>query len=102
MSQVDILTTNYITVPTPLIQLYEYSITQFICDVAHFPLAIKSLHLLLTEILTVAQVAVSHIKLVHSTGAGLTKMQLAKVVITSTLVLAACVEGLAEGKDYVL
>ena len=67
-----------------------------------FPLAIKSLHLLLTDILTVAQVAVSYIKLVHSTSAGLTRMQLAKVVITSTLVLVACVEGLPEGKDYVL
>ena len=29
-------------------------------------------------------------------------MQLAKVVITSALVLAACVEGLPDGKDCVL
>ena len=29
-------------------------------------------------------------------------MQLAKVVITSALVLAACAEGLPEGKDCVL
>ena len=43
MSQVDMLTTNYITVDTPLIQLYEYySITQkFICDVARFSTGYK-------------------------------------------------------------
>ena len=35
---------------------------------------------------TVSQVAVSHIKLFHSTGAGRTRMQLAKVVIASDLV----------------
>ena len=50
-----------------------------------FPLGIKSLHLLLTDILTVAQVAVSHIKPFHSTGAGVTRMQPAKVVIASVL-----------------
>ena len=58
--------------------------------------------MLLTDILTVAQIAVSHIKLFHSTGAGRTRMQLAKVVITSALVLAACAEGLPEGKRCVL
>ena len=41
----------------------------------------------------------SHIKLFHSTGTGRTRMQLAKVVITSALVLAACAEGLPEGKS---
>ena len=35
--------------------------------------------------------------LIHSTGAGITRMQLAKVVITIVLVLAACAEGLPEG-----
>ena len=40
----------------------------------------------------------SHIKLFHSTGAGITRMQLAKVVIASALVLAACVKALPEGK----
>ena len=55
--------------------------------------------MLLTVILTVAQIAVSHVKLFHSTGAGITRMQLAKVVvITSALVLAACTEGLPGGK----
>ena len=39
----------------------------------------------------------SHIKLYHSTGAGRARMQLAKVVITSVLVLAICSEGLPEG-----
>ena len=43
-----------------------------------------------------------YIKLFHSTGARITTMQLAKVVITSALVLAACAEGLPEGKDCVL
>ena len=65
-----------------------------------FPLAIKSLHLLLTDILTVAQVAVvpyQHIKLFHRIGAGRTRMQLAKVMITSALVLAVCAEGLPKG-----
>ena len=62
---------------------------------------------MLTDILTVAQVAqvaVSHIniKQFHSTGAGLTRMQLAKVVITSTLIIAACVDRLPEGKGCVL
>ena len=61
-----------------------------------FPLAIK-----ITDILTVAQVA-GRLKLFHSIGAGLTRMQLAKVVIASALVLAACVEGLPEGKRCVL
>ena len=46
----------------------------------------------------VAQVAVSHIKLYHSTGAGITRMQPAKVVIASVLIFAARSEGLPEGK----
>ena len=44
----------------------------------------------------------SHIHLFHSTGAGRTRMQLAKVVIASVLVLAGCAEGLPEGKGCVL
>ena len=44
----------------------------------------------------------SHIKLFHSTGAGVTRMQLVKVVITSVLVFAACAEGLCKGKGCVL
>ena len=35
----------------------------------------------------------SHIKLFHSTGAGRTRMKLAKVVIACALVFAACAEG---------
>ena len=103
MSQVDTLTVNYIIVHMPMIQPYEYySTTQkSIHDVAWFSTGYKSLHLF-TDILTVAQVAVSHIKLFHSTSAGVTRMQLAKVVITSVLVLAACAEGLPEGKSCVL
>ena len=62
-------------------------------------LAIKPLHFLLTDILTVAQVAVISY---HSTGAGRTRMQLAKVVITSILILVASAEGWPEGKDCVL
>ena len=60
---------------------------------------------LFTDILTVAQVAqvaVSHIKLFHRTGAERSRMQLAKVVITSTLIIAACVDRLPEGKSCVL
>ena len=41
---------------------------------------------MLTDILTVTQVAASHIKLFHSSGAGRTRMQLAKVVVASVLV----------------
>ena len=44
----------------------------------------------------------SHIKLFHSTGAGRARMQLAKVVTASALVLAGCAEGLPEGKGCVL
>ena len=44
----------------------------------------------------------SHIKLFHSTGAGVKGMQLAKVVITSALDIAARAEGLPEGEDCVL
>ena len=63
----------------------------------------KPLHLLLTDILTVSQVAVSHIKLFHSTSTGVTRMQLAKVVvIANALFFAACSEGLPGGKDCVL
>ena len=58
----------------------------------------KPPYLLLTDILTVAQVAVSRIKLFHSTGAGVTRMQLAKVVIASVLILAVHAERLPEGK----
>ena len=39
---------------------------------------------------------------INSTSAGSTRMQLAKVMIASVLVLAACAEGLPEGKTYVL
>ena len=55
---------------------------------------------MLTDILTVAQVAVSHIKLFHSTGAGITRMQLAKVVIASVLIFVVHAERLPEGKKY--
>ena len=44
----------------------------------------------------------SHIELFHSTGAGVTRMQLAKVVIASVLVIAVCAEGLPEGSDCLL
>ena len=53
--------------------------------------------MLLTDILTVVQVQLSHIKLFHSTCAEI-RMQLAKVVIASVLVFAACTEGLPEDK----
>ena len=66
-------------------------------DVAWLSTGLKSLHLLLTDILTVAQVAVVSYQLFHSTGAGITRMQLVKVVITSALVLVVCAEGLPEG-----
>ena len=56
--------------------------------------------MLFADILTVIhKLQLSHIKLFHSTDAEITRMQLAKVVITSALVLAACAEGLPEGKD---
>ena len=42
-----------------------------------------------------------YIKLIHSGGAGITGMQLTKVLITSVLVLAVCAEGLPEGKNCV-
>ena len=44
----------------------------------------------------------SHIKLFYSTGTGVTRMQLAKVMIASVLVLTACAEGLPEGEGCVL
>ena len=44
----------------------------------------------------------SHIKLFHITGVGRTRMQLAKVVIVSALILAVCAEGMPEGKSCVL
>ena len=44
----------------------------------------------------------SHIKLFHSTGAGVTRMQLAKVVIAGVLVIAVCAEGLPEGMYVVI
>ena len=62
-------------------------------------LALKSLHLLLTDILTVAQVAVVSYQTIPQYWC---RMQLAKVVITSALVLAACAEGPPEGRDCVL
>ena len=62
-------------------------------------MAIKSLHLLLTDILTVAQVAVVSYQTIPQYWC---RMQLAKVMITSVLVLAACAEGLPEGRDCVL
>jgi len=40
----------------------------------------------------------SHTKLLHSTGTGITRKQLAKVVIASALVLATYAEGLTEGE----
>ena len=43
------------------------------------------------------EVQLSHTKLLHSTGTGITRMQLAKVVIASALVLATCAKGLPEG-----
>ena len=43
----------------------------------------------------------SHIKVFHSSDTGRTRMQLAKVVIASALVLAACAEGLPDGKGNV-
>ena len=49
------------------------------------------------DILSHIKLQLSHIKLFHSTGAGITRMQLAKAVIASALVLAACAEGLREG-----
>ena len=59
--------------------------------------------MLLTDILTVAQIAVvSYQTIFHSTGAGKTRMQQAMVLITFALVFAVCAKGLPEGKDCVL
>ena len=79
----------------------------------------KPPHLVLTDALKVQfcylncpktiNLQLSHIKLFHSTGAEVTRMQLVKVVITSVLVFAACAEGLwcrsnknatSKGSDY--
>ena len=60
-------------------------------------MTIKISALVAHNILTAAQIAVFHIKLFHSTGTGISRMQLAKVVIASALVLAVCAEGLPEG-----
>ena len=58
---------------------------------------------MLTDILTVAQVAVVSCQAIfHSTGVGITRMQQAMVLITTALVLAVCANELPEGKDCVL
>ena len=58
---------------------------------------------MLTDILTVAQVAViSYQTIFHSTGVGITRMQQAMVLVTIALVLAVCTKELPEGKDCVL
>ena len=44
----------------------------------------------------------SHIKVFNTTGTGRMRMQLAKVVIASLLVLAVCAQGLPEGNECVL
>ena len=59
------------------------------------------MHLLFTDVLTVAQVAVVSYQTTPQTGARRTRMQLTKVVITSALVIAACAEGLHDSKGCV-
>ena len=101
MSQVDTSTVNCIIVCMPIIQPYEYySTTQkSVHDVAWFSTGYKNLCTCCSlTFWQLHKLQSSHIKLFHSTGTGRTRMQLAKVVMTSALVLVACAEGLPEGK----
>ena len=55
-------------------------------------------HLLLTDILTVAHLAVISYQTIPQNWCRSNKNELAEVVITSALVLAACAEGLSKNK----
>ena len=99
MSQVDTLTEHHTTVHVPSTTTNEYyQQLNILNDVAWFSTGYKSLHLLLTDILIVTQLAVISYESIPQYCAGVTRMQLAKVVITSVFVIVGCGEGLPEGK----
>ena len=58
--------------------------------------------MLLTDVLTVTQVVITSYQTTPQTGAGITRMRLTKVVITSALVIAVCAEGLPDSKGCVM
>ena len=75
--------------------LCEYYLTAEKCYITMLPLAIKCLHLRLrhSDSCTSCSGQIS-----NSTSAGVTRMQVAKVVIASVLILTVCAEGLLQGK----
>ena len=87
MSSVDTVTEHQL--------LCEYYLTAEKCYITLLPLAIKCLHLRLRHSDSCTSCS-RHIS--NSTSAGVTRMQVAKAVIASVLILTVCAR-LPEGKD---